>query len=110
MWWAGNYRYGDNPYGRKETGLKLPNPWGFFDMHGNVTELCAGWWRPPSYYAIGVHMPTRGGCYRSPANECRSASRDYGIGYEVFDRWQAVGLRLVREIDEPVSIPEWKRH
>ncbi len=66
-----------------EVGLFAPNPWGFCDMHGNVCEWTAdryGEYDParnvdPTGSASGAERVARGGSWRSPAENCRSASR-----------------------------------
>jgi len=64
-------------------GTKLPNAWGLFDMHGNVSEWCEDW--NGDYPGEKVTDPTgptsgsirvfRGGSWGSSAAGCRSASR-----------------------------------
>ncbi|HIG31464.1 MAG TPA: formylglycine-generating enzyme family protein, partial [Verrucomicrobiales bacterium] len=66
-------------------GEKLPNPWGLYDMHGNVSEWCStSWW---FWYPGGVQIDPlnpssnnhqkilRGGSILNGADRCRSASR-----------------------------------
>ena len=66
-------------------GVKKPNAWGLYDMHGDVEEWCADWY-DGSYYAksptddptgptTGTERVGRGGGWDSPADRCRSAAR-----------------------------------
>ena len=85
---------GDYPFGTKTKGKYVgqttpvksyrPNPWGLYDMHGNVDEWTSDYYDDyPSGTAIDPKGPTfgsdrrvfRGGHWYNPALYCRSARR-----------------------------------
>lgn len=87
--------YNNNQPSSKTTvaGTYLPSLWGFYDMHGNVSEFCIDWWeedisacsgRPnvnpenPTKTlsgATGTTHPIRGGSYSSPIFNCVPSHR-----------------------------------
>jgi hypothetical protein len=68
------------------SGDKLPNAWGFHDMHGNVREWCGD-----RYATEGSSRVYRGGSWINGAANCGSANR---YGFTPGDRSNNLGFRV----------------
>ena len=117
----------DNSYEKyHKTGEKAPNPWGLYDLLGNVAEWTLDYYQKDYLEALGDQRhnpwmePTRrhsrtvkGGSYDSEPRECNCLNRQKSQA-----RWQArdpqipksiwwntdspfVGFRIVRPVQQP---------
>ena len=89
--------------GTRKVGLKCPNPWGLFDMLGNVFEFCSDYWigeysggasLDPTGPGQGSMRAFRGGAWNSAANCVRAADRG---GNHPGDRSPDIGFRISRD-------------
>ena len=79
-------------------GSYAANPWGFFDMHGNVWEWCSDWkanypngpLTDPTGPASGSDRVERGGSWNAYGRHLRSAKRHYSTPGT---RYSSLGFR-----------------
>jgi formylglycine-generating enzyme required for sulfatase activity len=111
--YVGAHTYRDEPRGvyRRGTtpvGSFPPNPWGLYDMHGQVWEFCADAWHDDYSNAPADGSPqvdnhpsgqkrprfyvARGGSWHEPPNHCRSAMR---LRVEEDERMEFYGFRVM---------------
>jgi formylglycine-generating enzyme required for sulfatase activity len=79
-WYKDNSKIGTHPVGGKQ-----PNPWGLFDMHGNVVQWCADYYDAKFYQKSPNKDPEnitenraricRGGSWYDEKASCRAAHR-----------------------------------
>jgi formylglycine-generating enzyme required for sulfatase activity len=74
-----------------KVGTKKPNPWGLYDIYGNVSEWCIDRYKKDAYATLARNKPAlwpvvlpgearypnvvRGGSWGDEAKDCRSATR-----------------------------------
>jgi formylglycine-generating enzyme required for sulfatase activity len=115
-----------------QVGTKKPNPWGLYDMHGNVTEWCVDQYKKNAYADFPLDKPSiapvilptetrfshcaRGGSWTDEAANCRSATRlgsdptwiklDPQRPQSIWWLTSAdfVGFRLVRAVEEQENL------
>ncbi len=118
----------ENCEGPQKVGMKEPNPWGLYDMHGNVAEWVLDHYVEDVYSSRSQDQPAdrpivipseyeypyvvRGGSWDYDPWDCRSAARSYSNpdwNYQDPQRPQSiwwhtdatfVGFRIVRAFDE----------
>ena len=85
-----------------DVGLKLPNPWGLFDIHGNAAEWVSDYYGAYDAEAVvdlvgpaeGSARVIRGGGGQLSQEQVRSASRGF---FAPTVRLSTFGLRVLRE-------------
>ncbi len=104
-WWGGIDGNGNAKTERyaHAVGTKQPNPWGLFDMHGNLFEWCSDGYagklqggKNPAGLSTSSYRMKRGGSWSGTAARCRSADREADApSYRVYD----LGFRVCLSSD-----------
>jgi len=109
-------------------GGKSANPWGLYDLHGNVWEWCEDVWDRRAYskreegwmarawtdddagsdsldWGEGTHHVVRGGSERHQPQQCRSSSRSFGPGRSSYGTQfiESPGFRPVLLVPTPIG-------
>jgi sulfatase modifying factor 1 len=103
------YQQDTNELYVRQVGLKKPNAFGLYDMHGNVFEWCHDYYgedyynqspeKDPTGPASGSFRVLRGGSWFLYSFLTRSADRRWGDALRYGSLNLSVGFRVVRELD-----------
>ncbi|MFA7489598.1 MAG: SUMF1/EgtB/PvdO family nonheme iron enzyme [Mariniphaga sp.] len=106
--YGGNWNWkGEETEKSREVGSKMPNPYGLYDMHGQIWEFCLDWYGDyrtddkvnPIGALKGNRRVSRGGSWHAWPALCRSANRHFERG-----KFLGQGFRIVCLNSE--NIPE----
>lgn len=98
------------------TAQYAPNPWGLYDMHGNVAEWTRSSYRPYPYsdddgrndLSQETRKAVRGGSWRDRPH---TATASYRLMYAPFQQVYNVGFRVIIEYDSEAALdaefPSW---
>ena len=113
-WFETNAGLKSGNYGTQQVDLKPANPFGLFDMHGNIHQWCHDWYDENYYKNSPKKDPTgpkdgvvdktiktearalRGGSWSNLPALCRSASRDRTTPTY---RYASLGFRCILPVD-----------
>ena len=105
-WFHENARKVGEEYAHK-VGLKKPNAWNLYDMHGNVWEWCSDWYREtlpggedPHVQDTSATRIDRGGSWHTFAENCISSNR--GHANIPLNRHATLGFRVVMVPSSPI--------
>lgn len=110
-WYKANTRDVGERYAHL-VGLLLPNPWGLYDMYGNVWEMVQDWFAArypdapetdPTGPASGQDRVSRGGGYGNDSIQMRSAGRGAAPLLNS-DSQPSIGFRLLKMGPAPTSV------
>ena len=99
MWYFGHASNMSHPVGKKNA-----NPWGLYEMHGNISEWCLdrkndtlAYGTDPKGSSSGSDRVVRGGCWCSTEDNCTSS---YRSGYAGGSQPYLYGFRIVRTLSD----------
>jgi formylglycine-generating enzyme required for sulfatase activity len=106
VWYANSWTFGSDSsaFGNHIVATKLPNPFGLYDMSGNVYEWCNDWYGEYTSGAVtdpdgpdtGDWHCLRGGSWGSHATYLRSANRTFSIPDYLY---YFIGFRTVLPVE-----------